>query len=184
MAIGIYKVVNLINNKFYIGSSTNLIRRKVEHKYRRKLNKGNSIIRSAILKYGHENFKFEILEVLEYGDWATKDYINDLLSCREQYYINKLHPQYNIRLKDVTTNSGWKVTEEQRLHLIRIAKLPKTTNGHEKPIVELDKFGNYIKDWKSAKEATIQLNLTSGAICRVLSGEYSHTKNHYFKYKN
>jgi GIY-YIG catalytic domain len=184
MAIGIYKVVNLANNKFYIGSSVNLNRRKAEHKYRRKLKRGNSILRNAVLKYGEDNFKFEILEILEYGDWATKDYINDSLSCREQYYIDTLNPQYNIRLKDVTTNSGWKVTEKQRLHLIRISKLPKTTNGHEKPILELDKSGNVIREWKSIKEATDNLNLSSGAISRVLSKEYSHTKNHYFKYKN
>ena len=184
MAIGIYKVSNSINNKFYIGSSINLSRRKAEHKYRRKLNKGNSIIRSAISKYGEENFKFEVIEILEFGNWASKDYINDFVSSREQYYIDTLKPQYNIRLKDVTTNSGWKVTEKQRLHLLRISKLPWITNGKEKPIIQVDKFGNIIREWGSIKEATLQLNLSFGAISRVLSGEYSHTKNYYFKYKN
>ena len=56
MASGIYKITNIINGKFYIGSTTRLSARKAEHKYRTKNRKGNSAIRSAILKYG-EKFK-------------------------------------------------------------------------------------------------------------------------------
>ena len=59
--IGIYKITNLINNKFYIGSSSDLKKRLYEH--RRELNLGvhaNKHLQSAWNKYGEENFKFEI----------------------------------------------------------------------------------------------------------------------------
>jgi predicted GIY-YIG superfamily endonuclease len=44
MAAGIYKITNLVNGKFYIGSSVRLSSRKAEHKYRMKNYKGNSIL--------------------------------------------------------------------------------------------------------------------------------------------
>lgn len=183
MACGIYKITNSINGKFYIGSSSRLSARKAEHKYRRKNTKGNSAIRSAIMKYGEENFIFTVVENFEFGEWATKEYKNEVLSSREQYYIDTLHPAYNIRVKDVTRSTGV-CSEEQRKHLIRIANLPRNKYLYKKPILQLDKEGNVIKEFRCAKDAEIELSLYCGSIYRVLSGEYTHTKNHYFKYKN
>jgi group I intron endonuclease len=79
---GIYKIINLCNGKFYIGSSRNLKRRWKEHKLElRKNNHSNAHLQSAWNKYGEENFKFEIIE-----------YIEDIIELknREQYWIDIL----------------------------------------------------------------------------------------------
>jgi len=182
MACGIYKITNIINGKFYIGSTTRLSARKAEHKYRRKTYEGNSAIKSAVLKYGEDNFTFTVLEVFEFGEWAIREYKDEILSAREQYYINTLNPQYNIRVKDVTRSTGV-CSDKQREHLKRISRLPKDRSLYKKPIVQTDANGNVIKEFRCAKDAEEELKLYTGSVSRVLSKEYNHTRNHYFKYK-
>ena len=58
-------------------------------------------IYKAIIKYGHSNFK---LEILEYCDW-------DKVMNREQYYIDLLKPEYNILTK-AGSSFGYKHSEE------------------------------------------------------------------------
>lgn len=87
----IYKIVNIINNKIYVGQTKNSLEiRKKRHlndvKYGSKLP-----IHTAIRKYGIENFKFETIE-----------YCNiENLDDREKFWIEKLNTLckngYNIR---------------------------------------------------------------------------------------
>lgn len=58
----IYKLTNLLNNKIYIGQTNNINRRMQEHKHDKRKNKP---IHAAIVKYGWENFK---LDILYYGE--------------------------------------------------------------------------------------------------------------------
>jgi group I intron endonuclease len=51
---GIYFWLNTLNGKMYIGSSLNLPKRLAN--YWESYPRGTSIIRSALLKYGHEPF--------------------------------------------------------------------------------------------------------------------------------
>lgn len=133
MASGIYKILNIINNKFYIGSTINFARRKNEHKYKLKNYKGNSIIRNAVKKYGINNFKFIIIEEIDISDMDNESE-NKYLSFIEQLYIDICKPQYNLRKKDVTRNKGV-CSEKQLEHLRRISKLPKVYPKHkEKPL--------------------------------------------------
>ena len=72
----IYKIINLINGKIYVGKSER------EDSYNRKNYFGSGVvIRLAIKKYGKENFKKEFLE--ENVDLAKIDE-------REQFWIAKL----------------------------------------------------------------------------------------------
>jgi len=90
---GIYKIYNIINNKYYIGRSTNLRRRFLEYYNKNYLNRevtsGNSRICNALLTYGYINFSFEVLE------YCDKNFIAE----REGYYIYLFQPEYNIRCK-------------------------------------------------------------------------------------
>ena len=90
MTIGIYKIINNIDKKYYIGSSTNIERRWVAHK--RSLNKkthANIFLQRAWDKYGSDNFSFIIVEDCD-------GYCKDRLLQVEQSYINKIENCYNI----------------------------------------------------------------------------------------
>jgi group I intron endonuclease len=59
---GLYKIINKINGKFYIGSSDNIKRRFNRHLYDLKKNKHDNIhLQNAWNKYGKENFEFQFL---------------------------------------------------------------------------------------------------------------------------
>lgn len=61
--IGIYKILNKINNKFYIGSSINIRKRIKEHERCLKFGiHSNKHLQSAWDKYGSNNFEFIIIE--------------------------------------------------------------------------------------------------------------------------
>lgn len=68
---GIYKITNKINNYCYVGSSKNIQKRWREHRAKsvRKHNDNkyvyNNHLSCALRKYGKENFKYEILEIVE-----------------------------------------------------------------------------------------------------------------------
>ena len=71
----IYKITNLINGKIYIGKHSQKIQNKDSYF-------GSGVLlNKAIVKYGKENFKKEIIEMCE------KDNIND----KEIYWINKFN---------------------------------------------------------------------------------------------
>lgn len=71
--IGIYKIVNKISGKTYIGQSNDIERRFKEHQYKKDIP-----VEIAIQKYGIENFIFEVLEECSL----------DELDEKEKYYIN------------------------------------------------------------------------------------------------
>jgi group I intron endonuclease len=95
---GIYKITNLINGKTYIGQTDRLNYREREHFYRLENNTHhNEHLQRAFLKYGKNNFKFEIIE-------ETED-----LDNREIFWINEhggINSDLNYNLKD-PLNKKW-----------------------------------------------------------------------------
>ena len=81
---GVYKITNNITGDFYIGSSKDIKHRWANHKSCSswKLHPGMKLYQ-AFIKYGRDNFLFEIIEE------------TDNLREREQYYIEQLNPSYN-----------------------------------------------------------------------------------------
>lgn len=100
---GIYKITNLINDKFYIGASVDINMRYGTHMGRdaKKYSKVHEFY-SDILKYGRENFKLEILEVCS----------RDKLLKKEQYHFDLLKPQYN-KVRPVENNFIHKEVQEK-----------------------------------------------------------------------
>jgi len=83
---GIYRWINLVNQKTYIGSSAFLKKRfrgyySINH-LESRIKRARSQIYSAILKYGYSNFSLEILEYVSLSELISK----------EQYYIDLLKP--------------------------------------------------------------------------------------------
>ena len=100
---GIYKIINKINSNFYIGSSTDIQSRWYRHKL--DLMRGvhpNKHLQNSWNKYGKDNFEFSIIELCN---------INECIK-REQYYIDTLHPEYNI-LQIAGSSIGYKHTPQE-----------------------------------------------------------------------
>jgi len=99
---GVYKITNLINNKSYVGSSLNLGRRfTTYYSFKYIDSQKNSLICKALLKYGYSKFSLEILKYC-----SSKD-----LLSREQYYLDRFKPKYNI-LTVAGSSIGYKHSEE------------------------------------------------------------------------
>ncbi|MBN1046202.1 hypothetical protein DVW08_12705 [Clostridium botulinum] len=109
----IYKVINKINNKIYIGQTTQTIERRWEgHLYDCKKAKNNKFY-NAINKYGKENFKIEIVE----NDISSQALLNE----REIYWI-KFYDSYK---------SGYNSTlggEESPMHYKAVREKVSSTN--------------------------------------------------------
>lgn len=93
---GVYKITNIKNNKIYVGSTTRSFKERFTEHSRDLSNKShkNYYLQSSYNKHGNNNFKFEILEIV--------DNINDIYII-EQKYIDELcinkKVSYNINLK-------------------------------------------------------------------------------------
>ena len=86
MIFYIYKYTNLINNKKYIGQTNNFKRRVREHKscsFNPKSVNYDDKIHQAIRKHGYDNFKIEVVEIIN----DVLDY--ELVNEREQYWIKE-----------------------------------------------------------------------------------------------
>ena len=63
MSRGIYKIINVINNKFYVGSAVDLKRRKTRHFSELRTGKHNNRhLQAAWVKYGEQAFVFVVVE--------------------------------------------------------------------------------------------------------------------------
>ena len=81
---GVYKITNNITGDFYIGSSKNIKQRWYSHRDKIFWQRRPGMrLYQAFIKYGLDNFKFEVIE----------ETVN--LREREQYWIDLLKPNYN-----------------------------------------------------------------------------------------
>ena len=68
MTQGIYKIINVLNNKFYVGSAVSFVARKRRHWWAlRSQRHANKHLQSAWNKYGEAAFVFVVVEELELG---------------------------------------------------------------------------------------------------------------------
>lgn len=100
---GIYRWTNVNKkNKYYVGSSTNLARRFNNYLNTNYIISINSKFKiySSLLKHGYNAFTLNILEYCE----------KEELIIREQYYLDKLNPSYNL-LKIAGSSLGFTHSE-------------------------------------------------------------------------
>lgn len=102
---GIYRWVHIESGKSYVGSSAKLnIRLRQYFNYNHlTYPKRKSNIYWALLKYGYSGFRLEILEYCP----------RDTLIQREQFYFDKLNPEYNI-LKIAGSPLGYRHSEASK----------------------------------------------------------------------
>ena len=164
MTCGIYKITNIKNGKFYIGSSENIEGRWSGHISELKRGKHiNKHLQYAWNKYGKESFIFEILEVVPREEAS--------LMGREQFYLDMWQPYddtigYNIsewantllgqkvgednpaaKLNWVTVGEIRKKYKEEKMTCKKLAEIFFLRKGHIQRIInnELWRDTNWIK---------------------------------------
>lgn len=91
--IGIYQILNCKNNKRYIGSSINILKRLTEHRYILKIGKHHSKhLQNAYDKYTKDSFEFK--PILECSEDQLVFYENLII---KGYKSNSRNFGYNIR---------------------------------------------------------------------------------------
>ena len=162
MNSGVYRIINIVNNKMYIGSSKDLNTRKTNHFIMLRGGKHHSIhLQRAFDKYGERNFKFEVLEYCEESIILDREnyYLNSYLKTKD--YISNLNKEflklsYNILPHAVKGFGGTHRPET-------IAKL-KLCSPNRKNILCYNQDGSLFKLFRSAKEAELQVGLDNGCI--------------------
>jgi len=102
MARGIYKIINVVNNKFYVGSAVDFTARKRRHWWAlRSQRHANKHLQAAWNKYGEESFKFLIVE--ELSDDA------DLVSAEDAWLKEHVGKEYcyNLGTEAIAFTRGW-----------------------------------------------------------------------------
>lgn len=145
---GVYKITNITNGKFYIGSSKDIEQRFDEHKKKLKSNAHiNPILQNSWNYYGEDKFKFEILEECE-------NYYE-----REQYYLDTFQPfkgtGYNINDSaiggDTFTHNPNKEIIREKVRLINLGEnnpmFGKTHLEETKNEMKNKAKGRYSLEW-------------------------------------
>ncbi len=152
---GIYKIINLINNKFYIGSSKNLRVRLWKHRALLRHNKHyNPHLQNSWNKYGEDNFDYCIVETCDEEHQYEK----------EQFYINTLHPEYNIAEKVELPSFSEESKKKQSETRKRMFKEGLLTPTRMTKVFMYDLEGNFIKEFSSEKSAAEELGVTRSQI--------------------
>lgn len=199
--VGVYKIINLINNKIYVGSSVDIAKRMRKHKYELRKNiHPNEHLQRAYNKYGEDSFTAELLE----------NCTEDIIIGREQYYIDMLNPEYNIckvaysslgrkaseetKRKMVEKRTGFTHTEETKQLMSRVALERGTiiTKEHKESITKLlgfpvekySKDGIFIEDYPSIGVASLKNKIPTGSISQVCKMKRKTAGKYIWKYKN
>jgi hypothetical protein len=119
------------------------------------------------------------LAILEYSN-------EDIVLAREQFFINKLMPVYNL-IKVVDLSTGTKrgeISPEMRLNisLARRAYYAKHTSHLAKPIKIIDLSTNSEKIYKSIDQAAIELKIAKKTIRKYIDNQkvYKNLKLSWF----
>lgn len=141
----IYKIVNNINDKIYIGQTTTTLRdRWYGHLSAARMPNPSMAISRAIKKYGENNFN--IIELLEIG-CATKEELADSLNAFEILLIREY--------ETLIDNKGYNISYGGKL---RVDK--------NKPVAQYDFYGNLIAVYDSGQDASIATGISKSKICR------------------
>lgn len=168
MKSGIYKILNIVNGKFYIGSSYNIYDRFLDHKRDLRNNKHHCVaLQRAYNKYGKDSFMYIKIEYCN---------VHDLIR-REQFYIDMFNPEYNSSRR-AGSCLGYKFGKQTKE--TRLLKSKNSSRKRKVDIYTID--GDYIETCNSLTEATIKTGVSQIHIRLICIGERFSRNNYRFKY--
>lgn len=152
--IGVYKIINTVNFKFYIGSSLSIYyRAKMHLSHLRRNVHGNKYLQRSFNKYGEDKFTFEILEKCN----------KDIVRVREKYYIDSLKPHYNMKDNTnvpIITEELKKRISETLKRKYKSGEISKIWNKDAEVAVKIyDYNGNFIKKFNSISACSKNINI-------------------------
>ncbi len=180
---GIYKILNIKNNKCYVGSGVSVRRRLMDHKKRLIGQRHfNNHLQSSWNKYGESSFIFEIIEECS----------EDKLYLREEFWIKQLKSNnnnfgYNKRI-DCRTNRGIKASDEtkKKLSLSHLGH-KRTKEAHEKivrsqykRVCQVSLEGHLIQIFESLKRASEITGIGRTNISMACRGKIPHAGYFYW----
>lgn len=204
----IYKITNKINNKCYVGQTTQNV--NIRWKQHLKPKKYKCAIYSAFQKYGINNFTFEILEAV----------LDEFINEKEVYYIkkfNSFNDGYNLtkggegikglkkkrKYEDIVPDlyselkSTVKVANKLSISRITVRTILKEKGLFEKnnssynykkvQVLQFDLRDNFICEYKSIAEACFKLGKTNKQISEISKCCRNKRKSAWgykWKYKN
>jgi len=119
--VGVYCWVNVENGKVYIGSTTDVIRRKYHHTRLLKVQKHPNVhLQAAWLRYGANAFEFELLEQVDDLVW---------LRAREQAWITRLQACDREFGYNVTSDAWAPVTSPETIAKMKKAWIARKARG-------------------------------------------------------
>lgn len=149
---GIYIITNLINNKYYIGSSKSVLDRLSWHKsHLKSRTHHNEHLQKSYNKYGKSYFTFELLE--EYED-------EKVLFSLENWWCNMLctyNRDYGYNIQPINPLGIPSLSEETKIKISKANKGRKHSDDTKQKI-GLSKLGNtYFKNKSHTVETKIKL---------------------------
>lgn len=166
----IYKITNIINNKIYIGSTSNFKDRKSRHFSELKNSRHiNNYLQNSYNKYGKDSFKIEIVEECKIED----------LYIKEEHYskiYNSFSRELGYNICPVPSKEKIELPKETRLK-ISIANINSFKNGRSKNHISkltakkvyIYKNNTLIKVYNSGAEVAKDYNTTHNRVSAVIS---------------
>lgn len=167
---GIYEIVNIINNKKYIGQSVNISARFRHHKNKlRKNEHRNSYLQHAWNKYGEENFIFNVIITCDENklDELEMFYISTYDTC------NRNHG-YNI---DNGGNSNRHLSEETRKKISEARKKENLSDETRKKMSNSAKERCSTEEWKEYHHNIVAGHKTSDDTKKKMSEAHVNKKH-------
>lgn len=143
---GVYAVRNVVNGMLYIGSTTNIDRRRSEHEHR--LNRGkheNKNLQAAWNYYGKDMFVFDVIEEVE-------DTSN--LVVREQFYIDMYRRLVYNMAPNAGTMAGYVLDQDSREKIAKSLRGKKSYCRTEKHKLKMSlckkgkKRDSFSQEWR------------------------------------
>lgn len=186
--IGVYRILNTVNNKAYIGSTKRSFHsRKTKHLTGLRTGTHfNSHLQKAYNKYGEDSFVFEVMLICDESECVAKEslYIDafktfDRLFGYNSAPVSPYKHGYNLAPEHVEAKSNLK--KEKALS---VTAFESTEHGLPTPINVYNLDGKLIKSFNSQRDACVELNISASHLCNFLKGRKLKIKDYIIIYAN
>ena len=153
---------------FYVGKTHYPKRRETEHKR----------------TYGSD-IKMVIVKAIKGEDWKSheQEWVKTLKKWGLE--LNNSNPGGGGPMKGIkrTKEFGQKISKSKKGKPRDKKDVIPATLAKQKPVIQYDKLGNYIKEFPSAKHAAKEIGIHHNNFYDHLKGKYKTAKGYIFRYK-